>query len=670
MNPIRPLYAGMFAVAVGACNGSQGSVKHPEGPAPTSVEGTPTKPGDAVLPGTSLEPVPELGEVVLHVRWKNPAATLDTVARYAKLPGDLADRMPRDITREFLSEAIRDKVKVDELAEIVAADAPIDAVLVADLSKPGQVPKLMPAWSIGLTSLDRALQASKGEPKKLANGAYKIGTKQKWGDPCAVAPAMGKAPVRLVCTDSDKDLERITAYVARNVAARPDAQSDLHGELELRGLVDKYGRQWANMARGLPILAEEIKIKIPIFDEAVKEAATALGAEAGELLADAQGAVLDANLDEQRGLTVDLELKFAGKRSWVVQTMLDGADTAGVAPDLFWHAPKGSDSLSYNRTGDPARWDPVLRIGRALIEGGLEYAQVAAPADRKALAALLKSPLKKNAVMVVASGHVDSQGGGKNPVQDIANATMGWTLIGIDDKPAAIRAWLDELVKAYNRAGLQQWIKKEMGAEDAKHLPIVKVGKAPAALGKDSMAIEITVPGVPDPTDMKPVDDPDAKQKTVDIKGYVLLMGDGERTWVGVAADRDALTKVMVMAKGATPGGDTIAASNDAALQRFRNEKHAAVSLTSIEGIVGMIKPGLLATMRAAPGGARELEQIVQILESMPNKGKSLITAVADVDAGGKPSVTVRFQAPRQSLEDVGYLVMQGLMMAKPVSRP
>jgi hypothetical protein len=657
----HPLAIATITAVLGACNGSQKPVKGPEPPAPTSVDGTPAPAPDGGG-SADLAPVPEIGELIVHVRWKSPAATIAQMARFAKQPGSAADTMVHEIAAGFLSEAIGGKVKADQFADVVAADAPIDIIVVADTSKNAQVPAMIAAWSVGLSSLDRALAASKGEPKKLAGGAFKIGTSQKWGAPCAVAPSVGRSPARLVCTEKDKNLEKVTGYLTRNVAALPDPASDIHGEVKLRGLLDKYGRSWANQARGLPILADELKLKIPVFDDAVAEAAAALASEAGNILADADGVVLDAKLDEQRGLTVSATLKFADKKSWIVQTILDGSDQAGAAPDLFWNAPKDADTLSYSHGGDPARWEPILRVGRGLIEGGLEHENVATAGDRKAIAGLLKLPFKKNAVTVMASGHFDDQPGTKNAVQDIANAALGWSIIGVDDKPAVLKAYFDEAVKTYNRQSLQSWFKKEMGAEDSKHLPIAKTGKAPAALGKDSMAIEITVPAIPEIPQGGPTPPDQGKPKTVDVKAYILIMGDGDRTWLGFAADRDGLAKLMAQAKGATPGADTIA--SNAALGRFKNEKHSALTVTSIEGLVGMLKPGLMATMRAAPGAPNELQQILAIIEKMPNKGTSLIVGSGDVNAGSKPTLTVGIEVPKGAVEDAAYLITSGMQMA------
>ena len=54
--------------------------------------------------------------------------------------------------------------------------------------------------------------------------------------------------------------EDVAAFVARNIASKESSKHDMSLDVSVRGLLDKYGDQWANQALGLPVLVEEAKM--------------------------------------------------------------------------------------------------------------------------------------------------------------------------------------------------------------------------------------------------------------------------------------------------------------------------------------------------------------------------------------------------------------------------
>jgi hypothetical protein len=370
--------------------------------------------------------------------------------------------------------------------------------------------------------------------------------------------------------------------------------------------------------------------------------------------------VAEFALDRKKGITMMMHVGFAGKKSWLVQTMVDGADKAGPAPDIFWHAPKASESITWARSGDPKRFEPVLKTARALAEGLMAKEKIGSDADRKAIVALLRPAGNPYVATVTTTGHFAPTTAGSGAIGDVLDAAVGWYLIGIDQGPNDLRAWLNEAVKVYNRPSLQKMMKDELGS-DAKHLPKVKVVPAPRNLGAGALAIEVIIPDVDDPMAGligEPID-PDApvaaKPKPVDIKFYLLMMSDSGRTWLGLAANRDGLAKVMDSVKGATPGADTI--KGKPGLDVFRTKKHSVGGVTTLEGIIGSIKPMAMTfmTIGGAPQGPARM--ILNVLERMPNKGESPIVVMGYVDGGVKPSVEATFNVPEGTLVDLGYVV-------------
>ncbi len=617
-----------------------------------------------------VSPVAEPGEMVMHLRWKAPAATLATLAGFANLPAASVNTHTRTLVAAAIDEAVGNAVDAERLAPLVHVDAPLDMVGVADTKRSRQVPDPMFAWSIGLTSVEAALETSRGKPRELQSGVWRIGTASEWGPSCAIAASAGTTPGRLVCVEERRHLEPMVAYMARNVAAMPSQPADVHAEIRLRGLLDKYGRTWANQARGLPIIAEEFKLGIPAADQAMLDAAEALAKEAGALIHDADTIVADVSLDAQKGIAITSELRFAGAQSWTVQTMVDGAELASAPPDLFWRLPIQSETVAWGRAGDPARYTDILSTTRAIADGLMAKEKFGTAADRKAITGLLRSVSQKHAVYATASGHFDD-GKSQGAFRDMIDATVGWHIVGVEEPAAELRKYLNELVQVYNRPSLQTLMKKEMGS-DAKHLPKVSVVPAPRGLGGGSLDIKILVPQVEDPmsamSGMMPSPDgapPDSsKPALVDIEAHILLMSDGNRTWIGFATDRERLAALMEAAKGETAGAATI--SKKTSLSSIKSAKHNAMSVSSLDGLIGTVKPSLMMFVTSGLGMQSISQQILDALQKMPHKGQTPIVFAGDVKAGAKPSVKVSAHIPRETLVDVGHLVNQAMTIAQP----
>jgi hypothetical protein len=595
-----------------------------------------------------------------HARWKNPGANIQTLGRLMRLPPAAANAMAKTIVEGAVEELLGERADAKAFAELIALDAPMDVVVVFDISRGGPVPEPLKALSVGLTSIGRARDASRGRPHKLADGVWRVGPPaQPWENVCAIAASSGKTPARLVCSESERELMRVVSYTARNVPMIADPPSDLHMQVNFRPLLDKFGRKWANEARALPVFAKEFEQGVPRFDNALRDAATALANEAGGLINDADKIVVDATINESEGMMVNGNVAFAGKKSWIVQTLLDGADLAGPAPDLFWYAPASSENVTYARFGDPKRYEEVLSTTRLLVEGFLEREKVASGADRKAIAKLLRLPFKKGAATVFASGHFPPSGTQRTMTQEFLDAAFGWQLLGVEDGPAELKAWLEDFVSAYNRAGFQTYLKKESGP-NAK-LPVVKKGKAPEGMA-GATTVEIRVPDFDDAMGPPPAPGK-AAPRPKEVVFHVLLLPDGQRTWVGLASDRDALGKLMKGLKGQKPGPEAIAGRGDLAM--FKSGKHSSGGFTTLDG---MMKAMLWLFVTRSPGGGNDLAQFRAVFERMPHKGATPITIFNDVNAGARPQVTFNARWPRESLADVGFLLQQAAAQGR--SRP
>jgi hypothetical protein len=656
------------AALAAACGGAPAAP--PEAPPSAPTAAPPAAPLKAAAEETrevDLRPVPAPGEVVFRMQARSVGQTLRTLAAFGKIPDTLVSAGVRQVLKEIAEDAVESPDRAAAFAETMDPEAPIDFVLVVDTQSRKSMPEPMPAVAVGLTSAQAAVRATGARP--AGDGLWRIdgGDGEREDDGCVIALAAGKAPARLVCAEDARQLGKLAPYLARTVPSEPLAAADLHMELALRGLLDKYGRGWANQARGLPVFAEELKMGNATFDRALLDAAQALADEAGALIADADGAVLDLSVDPQKGGRVLGELRLVGKRSWLARALLDGAHLAGPAPELFWRVPASATTVSYARAGDPALYEGILATGRILVEGMLDKAQFATPADRKAIAKLLRSPFAaKHTAGVSVSGHFAAPGAASgpkpgHPLLEMFGDTVGWHMFGVEEPPATIVAYAKELVATYNRPTLQAALKKELGSE-ANLLPTVKTVAAPRALGAGALDVEIamTVPDGAIPPSAVPGGAP-PKAKPVTLRVHLLVMGDGGRTWFGVAANRDGLAELMAQAKGAQPGPKSLASRND--LGRFKSEKHGSGFFVSLRGMFDSMKPSMEAAF-TNKGGANDLAQLLQLFERMPHKGATPIVGFADAVDGARPSVKLVVELPREILVDAGFLVQEIIKLA------
>ncbi|MBI4955284.1 MAG: hypothetical protein HY908_24890 [Myxococcales bacterium] len=635
----RVLCSGLLGVLVG-CAPAAGPQPPPSPSASASAAVVATAgPGEADAAAVPGAAVAAPGEVVLHARWARPNDTLAALASYTRLPDAFIAEALREGVREMVKDALRKVVDVPAFAEALSLDAPIDAVVIADLDSPK--PKARAAVSFGLASFERARSAVRGELTEVAPGVWRMGSEDTRGARCALAESGGTTG-KLVCAESYKEVTKLAPYMARGLPSTASQPTDLHVELHLKGVIQRFGGTFEQMARGLPVLFEDLRIRQPLFDNALMEAAVALGDEAASLLYDLEGLEADIGVDATRGLTAAVKLGLANKKSWLAQTLLDGADKQGPAPDVFAKLPRSSEGAFYGFTGNPGRWTPLFKVAQDLVKGALQEGRIGDDADRQAVAALLRPVFGGSVAYASASGHFAPPAAADLPTQ-IADAFVGWELLGLDESSTALGAYLGEAVKVYNRPGLQAALKKEAGS-DADQLPIVKTATPPAALGKGALAFEVTLPkveGMPDPAS--------GTAKTTSIKAHLLLLPDGNRTWLGVSLQRDALAKLMVDAKNGT---DSLGPS---ALGPFQGGRHAGGAFMTLKGIVGPWQSA--AGLAASMFGRRGAQEIMAALSGLPNGGLSPLTVLFDQSDAAPMSIALTVNAPRGLLEDLGSIV-------------
>lgn len=656
------------------------------GPPPDAqqpITGPGASPRDNVVAGgattAAYPPAAEPSGVVATARWKNPAATLATSSTCAGVPPAVLDAILKVGVDELFNEVLRGGADTKALAGLVAQDAPVDAVVAIDPAS--KRPNAFAAVAVGLTSLEAARKAIEtgGPATELAPGVWKVGGKERRSARCAVAAGGGGAPARLVCGDSDKDLVALAAWMARTLPGQPSVAADLHGEARFAPVEQRWGADLKQILRQLPLLAKgEVGIGEPKFDDAVVEAATAAQEDLVALMADLDRVTLDVSLASGSCQLVGTgALQMRNKTSWFTQTMVDRPERQGPPPALFWRLPKDSTSASFGRGSDPARYTRVLKIIRNLVDGGLTKAKVGSPADRKALTDIIVMPLGKDTNIVQGTGRFAPVAPAKpgatltsqQKMEGLMGSTVGWTVVGLDEGPDNLTKWLKELVAVWNRAGLQGPLKKELGADTAKSLPVVKTVPAPRELGAGAMAIEIKVPNIDDPDD-PPFDAKTGKMKAnrkkITLTFHIVVMGEDKTTWLAVGSKKDELLKRLVSVKAGAPDANTLATRPG--LEPLKQGKNLGGGFFTLAPIVDAAKSAAEVAMPSGPPPP-EVAELLSALNNLPNKGETPMLLTFQVAAGNAPRIAGSLQVSKGTMEDVAKLASAAASAANSAKR-
>jgi hypothetical protein len=639
------------------------------GPAPAPVA-APVKP-DVVAPvatatasasaGPDLSPVSEPADVVGIVRWKSPITTAGNLAGCAGISPmfvEINARMGADV---MLRKLVRGGPETRQLAALISLDAPIDLLVALDPSDQVR----MPLWAVamGLGSLDGAKVAISPEgqqPKEIAPGMWAL--KGERGASCAVTASAGHTPARLVCAERDKTLLALAPYLARTMPSLDLGGSDIHAEARVAVVRKRYGEVALNALQALPgAVTGEYGTGDARTDKPLFEAATAVEEDVAKLFGDVQKVTLDLKSERSGAcLRASAELELGTKNSWLASTLSDRLDRDGPPPPIYWRQPKDADLALYARGADPARFTAVLAKAREIVDGELAKEGVGSAAERKKIVELIDLPFGKDSNVTLSHGTIDAaipaDASAKGAQQKAIEATLtrmtGWTLIGVDEGPAAMKKIVTGLANAYKQKGVEAGLKKLAGSE-AKYLPAVKSGTAPSSLGAGSEALEITISNleVPPPPN-GPAPKPAA---TMSLKVNVILMPDGNTTWLAIGLSKDDLVKKLLAVKSGASDKDQL--SSRAGLEGLKNGKQMLGGFVSAAMITQPVAAYFLGDAVIDPRYASaEGTQFAQALLGLPNKAQTPLLIQAGGAQGTTTKLSLAFDVQQGTVEDLKTL--------------
>ncbi|MEM9877631.1 MAG: hypothetical protein AAF928_22220, partial [Myxococcota bacterium] len=453
---------------------------------------------------------------------------------------------------------------------------------------------------------------------------------------CLLTASTGPASARIICGPDEARVARLVPFVVRRLAAQPSAAEDLH-------LMFGIGPNRARFARELRdawTKAREVNIGREVRDAALAAVLRRVGDDAVEelddILSELDHTTVTADVRPE-GLTLSFEVGLSGQRSRLAQGLADLAAHGGPPRELLARLPAETATAQYRVALADEHLAPALKAGRDIATALLDAGEVGTPADRNAWVALLRNIGNSHAGHVFATGVFPATRVGPK------FGAREWWLSGVEAPAGPVVTWLKDATRAYNRPAVRQLVRSTLYREFASHLPRARLLPVPppwaARLRVDLSPALVGILHPPMPVAML------AKPPGAVIADHYELwvLPDGDRTWIGVSSDENALRGMMLGLFRPPSSPSSLAA----VLSELRQTSAAATTLAVLIDEYG----DYAATIAALAGTPNPSWWSASAL---PHGGTAPILTL--IDAAPQPSLRVRYQIPRPALEDLMFL--------------
>ena len=577
-----------------------------------------------------LSPTAAPPELFALARFKKPQTAIETVAAWANFPFKLHDVLPADLRG---------------LEGVVAWDAPVEAAVALDPLGEGKVPEPLAVVSLGLTSLEGALDfaRAKGQSvRRLRAGVYRIGESDDVS--CTAGVALGSAPARLVCGHRAHDVDGLFNYATRGLPNEPLPNLDFQLELRLGPIKKKYEAELGSARLFAGFLLREVQVDNPRFDRALSDVAYTLVDETTAFIHDLDKVRLDSNLDSAKNLiNLRFDLKFAGQKSWLVQASAETLAMVEPPPELFWQLPADSTAASFGVGWKPGRLKPIGHALADLLDGYLESEKVPARL-RDQLAKSVEALFEQNTKQVRAQGELSVFPA--DPLLAADYRVFGWQMAAIEGDPKRLLSLMDGLVATLGSPDLARLLKQRANITAGALPKLSAHGVQVRGYKPGAKAYRIDIP-----TELfekyaklnagadKPVAKGKLPGKSVPLS--VVVASDGERSWLGLSPDEKAMIQRLESLKD--PKSPVL--RTRPGLEALKGTPRAAGGFLSLSRFAGQL--GAL--------GARDADAM-KLISALPHHGETPIVFSYDLGAAG-PEISTGFAVPRAAVEDLGALV-------------
>ncbi len=580
-----------------------------------------------------LTPVPAPAELFAVARFKKPQTAIETVGAWANFPFKLRDVLPPEMKG---------------LEGVVAWDAPVEAAMALDPLGDGKLPEPLAVVSIGLTSLDGALEfaRAKGQAvRRLRAGVYRVGDADDVS--CAIGVAVGAAPARLVCGHRAHDVDGLFNYATRGLPNEPLPNLDFQIELRLEPVKKKYEAELGSARLLAGFLLREVQVDNPRFDRALSDVAYTLVDETTAFVHDLDKVRLDANIDTAKNaVNARFDLKFASQKSWLVQASTETLAMIEPPPELFWQLPADSTAASFGVGWKPGRLKPIGHTLADLLDGYLESEKVPAGLRDQATKSV-EALFDLNTKQVRAQGELSEIPA--DPLLAADYKAFGWQVAALDGDSKRVTTLFDGLTGTLSSRDLARLLKQRLSI-DANVLPKLSAhgvqlkGFKPGAKAyRLDIPLELFEKYAKNQLGALAASAPKGAKKGTakSVPLSIVVAYDGQRTWIGASPDEKAVLKRLESLK------DPKAAllSTRAGLEALRSVPRAAG---------GFLTLGRFAGQLGAMGGRNA--DASKLVTALPHHGETPIVFSYDLSASG-PEITTSFSVPRAAVEDIGALV-------------
>lgn len=649
-----PVHASAVLVSAAvACGGASPSTQAPAAVARPALSPPPPPPPD-------LSAVDPPATMIVSGRLARPSAALAAVRGWSNLPMPQSEQA----TELLLGDALGALIDLDQPVDFAAAvgkgrsatralgiDAsPLLAVSAAikniDAAKAALSDhyKLVPADNGALTiqSLDRSSHADDDEDED-APGERRS---------CEIAPAYGSAPTRLVCAfGDDAALRELGPWLTRG-ATRTPSKADAHADVRLqplKALIAQQGKMMGALVGGL------LSGSLPL--PSLRDLAVNAVDDFVDFVLDLDTVSVDLNL-EDTGARAVIAAAFSTTKSTMARLVTAQPDRAGPPPALFWQMPADATSAGFSRGTDPAllahAWGLLRRIaGEELASDGV------GPADRKAIAdALDKLPISDPAVIaagvdvdaVTKAVAANAPGGGAagttpegSIAWGVAAQLFGWHVAAVEEATPQCAAAIKDLASAWSRPSVVAAYRTKLkGAAP----PALRTTPAPKGRTWPKNTAQYVLEWEPPASSGRAAKPPaPGGHSRSKIEIHCLVVPDGPRTWIAVAADEALAVSKLVAAMSGS--GETLAAKTELAPL-----KEASVGTAGFWTLREFAGEG--AAIMSVGGLTEPFAEIAQL----PQRGATPITFTST--AKKSPAGTVwTMQLPRGAIQDFIIMVLR-----------
>lgn len=617
-----------FAIGLVTCLGCAAK------PAPPVAAAPPAPPAQLVKAeeAPDLSPVAAPDELVLVGRLSRPRVLVETVAGWAGMPVRLADLLPSELRG------------VDG---VLAWDAPLELAAVLDRHSTAKVAPPLIVVSIGLTSLPRALELAKQQgvsPTRVAPSVYRVPIDDDVT--CALSAAVGRAPARLVCGAGWQSVEELLPYATRGLPNEKLSEDDLH--LEVRGapMQRRYSQEIAAVRLLTGLLLRQGQTDNARLDRVLTEVAYGLADELKSIATEVDELELRVRLDEgKKALELGGSLSFAKDSSVTVQLLQDSGKRSAPPPATFWELPRTADSAGYSVGLDQKRVGALTSVGGELLDAYLEQQKAAAGLRHKVRSVFDALPL-------LFSPEVHASGAGPLPKEasplESLNQRVGWGVSIVDARADRLSKLLSDLEGVLADRSLPKLVKARFDVE-AQQMPklrhrVVKVAGFPAR----AMAFTLELPPAllaSMAKELKSTTPPPAKgKKAAPGVPCMVLVPDGEKTWVAFAQDEKAAIARLEAARAGRDGK----LADMPELSPLKQASYVGAGYSTLEGLLRSVESML-------PKRARNLSDVFTHAQ---NHGRTpQLTWLSVQQAGSALKVSGTLQVPQGAFQDLGAII-------------